>query len=239
MGLVMLNKVCEFTTISCLDHVAVTMYLEEKVSRLTLHMPAEWHSDDANPRFHDNSNNNIWNNPGRSANKLHKQFSAKIGEDSLKHLHSAKLMGAKFCKHDGFQARNTAVATASKYLIAFTWNDGDCPPGKGGTHDTWSKHKGRNKIHIPLGSLLETKVPGAIATGGACGKDVKIASCPSNLEVQGDGGYSSQLSLECSQSIDELPECKSPEHRGKKRSGGSLDSAGEPSTSPFKKLKLV
>lgn len=237
------------------------MFLEEKVSRLTLHMPSEWHGDDANPCFHDNSNGNIWNNPGRSANKLHKQFSAKIKEDSLKHLHMAKLMGAKFYKHDGFHARNTAVAAASKYLIAFTWNEGDCPPGKGGTHDTWSKHRGKNKIHIPLGSLVgavgasstfgkgvkpascpssieETIAPDAAAgTSGMYGKDSKTASCPSRLEAQAESGYSSQSSLECSQSVDELR--TSPEFRGKKRSVDSLDSAGEPSISPFKKLKVV
>ena len=138
-------------------------YLEGKVAKLTLHLPTKWHQDDAKPCFHDNLNSDIWKNPGKSANKLHKQFSGKIGEDSLKHLHSAELMGAKFLTHDGFKKRNTAVAASSKYLLAFTWNNGDTPKKESGTFDTWSKHTGR-KVHIPLSSLPEAQEAKVVTT---------------------------------------------------------------------------
>ena len=138
------------------DHIAVVQYVQEKVSGLTLHLPTRWYQDDPSPRFHDNGNSNIMANPGRSANKLHKQFSDKIGEDTFEHIKTAILLGANYEVHDGFKERNTAVARDSEYLIAFTWNDGKTPKQSGGTHDTWQKHRGK-KIHIPIGSLLGEK----------------------------------------------------------------------------------
>lgn len=127
-------------------------YLELNVSGLTLHLPTTWHQDGSNPRFLDNEDSNIYRNPGRSANKLHTQFTNKIGEDSLKHIQSAVYLGAEHHIHDGFKQRNTAVARESEYLIAFTWSEGDTPKKESGTYDTWRKHSGK-KIHIPISSL--------------------------------------------------------------------------------------
>lgn len=138
------------------DHLAVSLYLTEKVSGLTLHLPACWHQDDTNPHFDDNGSHNVYNNPGRSANRLHKQFSGKIEEDSLRHLLSAKYVGATYKVHKGFKERNTAVAKDSKYLVAFTWNGGNSPKKGSGTMDTWNKHTGE-KIHISIASLLPTE----------------------------------------------------------------------------------
>lgn len=134
------------------DHVAVLEYLQNKVAGLKLHLPTTWHQDDSSPRFLDNDDSNIYNNPGRSANKLHRQFTDKIGEDSLKHIQSAVYLGAKYCVHKGFKERNTAVARDSKYLVAFTWSDGKAPKEESGTYDTWRKHTG-TKIHVPISSL--------------------------------------------------------------------------------------
>lgn len=141
-----------------LDHVTVMAYLDdhEAIGKLTLHLPTLWNQDEKNPHFYDNDNSNIWKNPGRSANRLHKQFSAKMKQDTLQDIQSAILMGARYHVHDGFKARNTAVARDSKYLIAFTWNEGDTPKEESGTYDTWNKHSGR-KIHVPIGSLLDDK----------------------------------------------------------------------------------
>ena len=134
------------------DHVAVLEYLQNKVAGLKLHLPTTWYQDSDSPKFLDNDDSNIYKNPGRSANKLHKQFTSKIGEDSLKHIQSAVYLGAKYYIHEGFKERNTAVARDSKYLVAFTWSDGKAPKEESGTYDTWRKHSG-HKIHIPISSL--------------------------------------------------------------------------------------
>lgn len=223
------------------------------MAKLTLHLPTRWHADDANPHFDDNMNSNIWKNPGRSANKLHKQFSSKIKEDTLKHLHSAALMGARFHEHDGFKARNTAVADGSKYLIAFTWGEGSSPKEESGTYDTWSKHKGK-KIHIPIGSLPQaqstakriakrtvksTPSSSGVSSSGTCGVETgKGHPCV-------DSGFSSQFSSELEDLHSNTDWLSSFESQGSpisrtcgKRDGGSLDSAGDLITSP-KKQKLV
>lgn len=143
---------CDVYTLISADHVAVLEYLQDKVAGLKLHLPTSWHQDDSSPRFLDNDDSNIYQNPGRSANKLHKQFTDKIGEDSLKHIQSAVYLGGEYYVHKGFKERNTAVARDSKYLVAFTWSDGKAPKEESGTYDTWRKHSG-TKIHVPISSL--------------------------------------------------------------------------------------
>lgn len=128
-------------------------YLEDKVLGLTLHLPSPWQQEDTDPQFLDNKDHNIYRNPGRSANKLHRQFSDKIGEDTLKQIQSAVHVGAQYHIYNGFKERNTAVAQQSEYLVAFTWNNGKTPKEESGTFDTWKKHRGIKKIHIPIGSL--------------------------------------------------------------------------------------
>ena len=129
------------------DHIAVVLYMHGEVGSLTLHLPVKW----IQSKYYDNERNDIWKNPGRSANKLHKQFSKETGEDTLEQIDNAITMGARHFVHDGFQKRNTEVAK-SKYLIAFTWGDSFEQPKKGGTLDTWTKCNGK-KVHIPLLSL--------------------------------------------------------------------------------------
>ncbi len=134
------------------------LFVEEKVGALTLHLPTSWHQDTDDPHYDDNNNGSIWKNPGRSANKLHKQFTDKLGESSLKHISTAIYIGALHQTHNGFMKRNSAVAQDSQHLIAFTWNDGESPKIKSGTHDTWAKHTGRGgKVHISIGSLIDDK----------------------------------------------------------------------------------
>jgi hypothetical protein len=127
-------------------------YVEEKVSGLTLHLPTPWPQEDQNPQFLDNQDHNIYRNPGRSANRLHKQFTNKLGEDTLKHIQNAVHLGAQYHVHGGFKERNSAVAQESQYLVAFTWNNGKTPKEESGTYDTWKKHRG-TKMHVPIGSL--------------------------------------------------------------------------------------
>ena len=133
-----------------IDHIAVVLYLLERVPSLSLHLPAKW-VEEPHPHFHEAGGTDWKKNPGKTANAHHRQFSAKIKEDTLQQIQNAIYMGATHKVHDGFMERNSYVAL-SEYLIAFTWGEGDVPK-KGGTHDTWTKCKMR-KIHIPLRSLL-------------------------------------------------------------------------------------
>ncbi len=141
------------------DHVAVGMFINDDVPFLTLHLPTRWEHSTApgGPPscFHDSgdsvdSRDNP--SPGRTANKLHQEFSWRIGEVTLDQLEIAQMLGATTCVHKGFQARNAEVAK-SKYLLAFTWGEGNEPKKGGGTRSTWDKCSGR-KLHVPLSSLL-------------------------------------------------------------------------------------
>lgn len=136
------------------DHIAVELYIHEEVQSLTLHFPTEFKcgTDPGSHCFHDNGLDDARNNPGRTANKLHSEFSQKTGKDSLDELMIAQSLGARTRTHGGFQARNTEVAK-SDYLLAFTWAEGTEPKKGGGTHNTWEKCRGR-RLHIPLSSLV-------------------------------------------------------------------------------------
>ncbi len=125
-------------------------------------------------------------NPGRSANKLHKQFSEKIGEDSLDQIRTCvTLLGGKYKVHGGFKERNGAVARDSQYLIAFTWNDDKIPKKSSGTYDTWQKHTGK-KIHIPISSLVDAK------------ETASLESTSSSVELIDGPGFSGEPSASCS-----------------------------------------
>ena len=139
------------------DHVAVALYLSEEFHSLKLHFPAKWQSSHDDPQFHstDPECSDYIKNPGGVANRYHKLFSSKIGENSLLQIQSAIDVGATVMEHKGFHKRNTAVAQSS-YLLAFTWGEGN-EPKKGGTYNTWIQCKG-TRLHVPLSSL--TSSPG-------------------------------------------------------------------------------
>ncbi len=118
-----------------------------------------------------------WASAGTSSNKLHKQFSDKIGEDTLSHIEIAFTLGASCHTHDGFLTRNTEVAK-SQYLVAFTWDD-DSEPKKGGTGDTWKKCQGKKK-HISLHTLLNHG-------------DIKRVRSYNNDDVESDGPKRSKV----------------------------------------------
>jgi len=128
----------------------VGLFLADEVEGLTLHLPTRLYAETEVPQFYDNGSKDWRINPGRTANKLHKEFGKKLNEDTMKHLSSAAYLGAEICVHSGFHERNSHVA-ASDYLLAFTWGSGDVPM-EGGTMDTWKKCRGR-KYHVPLESF--------------------------------------------------------------------------------------
>jgi len=160
---------------SPIDHVAVSLYVADEVGGLTLHLPTRLHTEVEAPQFYDNGSKDWRINPGRTANKLHKEFSKKLGEDTMKHLSSAAYLGAKICVHSGFHERNSHVAT-SDYLLAFTWGSGDVPM-EGGTMDTWKKCRGR-KYHVSLESFgvspRKRKRQTDIRESMLCGKQKKL-----------------------------------------------------------------
>lgn len=133
------------------DHVAVRLFLRSFLSRpfagLHICLPCPW--DDSKAQALDTGQYDWRTNPGKTMNSLHHKMSEKAGFDSLKELERAKMLGATFdCSASGFHNRNSLVAK-SEYLLAFTFGNGQ-QPKDGGTMDTWKKHRGQFKIHVPL-----------------------------------------------------------------------------------------
>ena len=137
------------------DHVAVRLFAEGWVARLTVFSPCAWDSDAC--QFVDTGSADWRNNPGRIANKHHRNFSRHLGTSSLEELEHVRLMGKEGamtmdCTSAGFHARNNLVASKAEYMIAFTLAPGDAPPRKGGTRYTWNRCKAQKKLHISLAS---------------------------------------------------------------------------------------
>lgn len=230
-------------------------YIEGRVLGLTLHLPTPWQQEDISPCFLDNQDHNIYRNPGRSANRLHKQFTDKMGEDTLKHIQSAVHLGANYKIHNGFKERNTAVARESEYLVAFTWNNGKTPKEESGTYDTWKKHRG-TKIHIPIGSLPCVEGYKSISSFFKTGCEKPHASTAGGkgevTGLSGDSptdsgcccGSSSESSQELSQASGLWQSCEQSEstslsQESKGKTAG-VKRQGTPSNSgPRKKLKQV
>ena len=122
------------------DHTVVQLYLENKVKRIQLFIPAFYRSETLS--YH-------YNFEGTKLNKLHKTFSEICGIDSLKEIDQAIKKGALIHKGTNFTQRNTMIANKSEHLLAFTFNDGNTP-SRGGTYDTWNKSTIDNKFHISL-----------------------------------------------------------------------------------------
>ena len=143
------------------DHIAVTLYLENKISNLKLYFPCDF--DHINNLFMS------YNNTAKSANLYHRNFSNTVSINSLSEITKAINKGAKTLKYNGFFKRNDEVAK-SDYLIAFTFDYGDkisiwtknesnistkYKPITGGTKNTWNKSN-NIRIHIPI-NLLNIK----------------------------------------------------------------------------------
>ena len=133
------------------DHLAVKLFgmYPDEFKGLELYLPCEY--DDDRCEFLDNNSSDWRTNPGKLANKLHKQFSQKIDIDSLNEIAEIKEAypdKVSFDVSKGFHTRNTKIAK-SDYLIACT--PGKNEPRDGGTADTWKKCK-NIKYHITIKS---------------------------------------------------------------------------------------
>jgi hypothetical protein len=121
------------------DHLAVTLFLNGKVPRLHLHLPAPWNF--VSNAFTDTRD-------GRTANRLHSRFSDR----SLTEIGQALLSGATYDVSDGFKTRNILVGQVDR-LIAFTWSHTGSPKLGGGTRHCWDNSLASVKVHIDLGTL--------------------------------------------------------------------------------------
>jgi len=150
------------------DHVAVALWLEERqnphghpFAGLHLFLPCAFQLTDAQAQAVDTGSSDWRLNCGRLVNQLHREFSKKLGRDSLHDLYLAQSLGAILdMTGNGFHARNKLVAAAANRLLAFTWGDDPTQPKDGGTLHTWNLCKCSARIHVPLGNLsMNTQTP--------------------------------------------------------------------------------
>lgn len=127
------------------DHVAISLYLQDKIKHLNLYLPCQFNM--INKKFIGSISN--------SANKYHHNFSKQFNIDSLNEISMAVNKGANINEYNGFFARNDQLAL-SNYIIAFSPNKDKTisinpknPILTSGTKYTWNKAKG-NKIYIPI-----------------------------------------------------------------------------------------
>ena len=127
------------------DHIAVALFLESHVPKLTLHLPAPLQG-----RFIGSPKS-----AGSAANYYHDRFSEVVGFNSLEQIVEACTWGG--CdgtfepQAEGYGAmfsRNAKVVASSEGMLAYTFGVGD-EPADGGTRNTWDQFNGE-KIHVSL-----------------------------------------------------------------------------------------
>jgi len=139
------------------DHVAVSLFLENKISNLHLYFPCNF----INSMFYNNK-------VSKQANRYHHLFSDQIGINSLDEINKAIDNGATYTISNGFFERNKLISNTD-YLIALSFNgdnqikvfdvfndkdiNGNSIILSGGTKFTWNHSKGSKKIHIPINLL--------------------------------------------------------------------------------------
>lgn len=138
------------------DHVAVQLFLDGDVKRLSLHLPADLH-----PSGFASTSDPY--DAGRVANHYHREFSKVAGIDSLAQLNQAVGAGAKVSVNlNGFKARNTDVANSADVMLAFTFGQGERLKDSG-TKDTWDKFLARrvaNQREADMNGAINSKGPG-------------------------------------------------------------------------------
>lgn len=154
------------------DHLAVRAYLDGRVARLTLFLPARFNGRSFAPNLRARTD------AGTVSNGYHRDFSAKCGLDSLDELARAIRKGAEVHVHEGFQTRNIEVANAVNHLLAFTFGsrtvrdiapdqpgfqnaaDAGLKITKGTAHCWGEAWKSQFKTHVNLNELARS-IPAA------------------------------------------------------------------------------
>jgi hypothetical protein len=121
------------------DHLAVNLYLNNiEHINLSLHLPCNF----SESRFDVNCKT------GRTINYHHKNFSEKLGVDTLSQLSDVIHSGCNVTvSNDSFYERNTKIAEESNILLAFTFGNGKCLK-PGGTKDTFEKFLNKENAGI-------------------------------------------------------------------------------------------
>jgi hypothetical protein len=118
------------------DHVAVSLFNEEKIPNLRLFLPCDF---DNNKFLDDSSGVRGFSLPGETLNFYHSNFYRKTNINSLSDIQIAKHKGAELHKcRGGFHGRNSMVAK-SDFILAMTFGDGNMVK-EGGTADTIRKY---------------------------------------------------------------------------------------------------
>jgi len=125
------------------DHLAVSLYLNDSVPELKLYLPS---------RF-DVTESKFFGYPdSKYANYYHREFSLKMGGNTMLGISKAIAKGAETEVVMGFKNRNLEVAKCD-LMIAFTFGPGNKPKERSGTLHTWNNSNAPIKIHVPLGEL--------------------------------------------------------------------------------------
>lgn len=142
------------------DHVAVSLWLDERVRSLSLYFPVPF----TGGQFVEIGEEP---DPGSRVNQLHAVFSEKMGGQSLEGISKAIEKGATTWHmqensieyfedppKNNFLARNFFIGQCDA-IIAFSWGDNDNFPNDAGTIHIWKNSTARTKMHIPLHKLQE------------------------------------------------------------------------------------
>lgn len=126
------------------DHIAVDLFNDGYVKSLTIYSPCGWNREFDEIKqelrsagYVDNGKYDWWENPGRTSNIYHREFSKQLNKFSLIEIDQAIAKGAKLDVSNGFHQRNSKIANCD-FLIAFGFDSGSSP-ADGGTKDTWNK----------------------------------------------------------------------------------------------------
>lgn len=125
------------------DHAAVVIAKEKQCS-LHLCLPAPWNAE--KNEFFDTGVADWRENPGGTSNHYHRQFSKRVGCQSLHDL-AEMVPKSKIDVEMGFHARNSQIAGEADLLLAYTFSDNADLPGSSGTLHTWNKSVAKKKVH--------------------------------------------------------------------------------------------
>lgn len=129
-----------------IDHVAVRLFLDGRISDLELYLPCEFRDG----KYVDTG----FKSPGSIANYYHNKFCESTGINSLDEIMDAINFGAKVSViSGGFHARNISVGK-SDAIIAYTFGEGNYP-ADGGTKHCWDNSKASIKLHFSLNRFIK------------------------------------------------------------------------------------
>lgn len=113
------------------DHVAVKLFLRNKINFLTLELPCSFEN-----KFKDTGVVNWITNPGGTLNYYHRKFTQIRNRDSLAEINQAIQKGAECIIHSSLHERNRYVASSATMMLAY----GITPElVDGGTKYTWDR----------------------------------------------------------------------------------------------------